>query len=611
MLSNDVIEQRLNNNKCECHLCNGKCKSNCPVCKKGGCSTCCKGGKSLIDKVIEKLPSSDDTARPRFPGELHAILKLPNGKPGIANYMGPGTHVVERIKRGDPPRTYTDKIAQAHDIRYGLAKSQEEVAAADRKFISSIKAAKGKDADINIQMGLRPIQAKVFLEEKGIVKPGKIASFGDIKSEDLPIVKSKLAELESIGLGGELDILKRKNLNYISNELKQKTDLVIKNKSKAEILGSFVFRSQTYPADIDLHEIVSSDKNAEDAYHKMYLALKTITKRLLSQRGVYFGEVKAGLDKRYKLDINDKQLRKKIIKLFNDGLIDDKQVDKLLKLESTHLINHESHDLLEEELRKLQIIRWNEKEVEQGYKILKGGVKLSLQDAMRDETVIKIDIWAPIEGKYTEISNMFFTVLEKPGNQIQLLNSEAGDYMRELYHQVEKYGSPAFYNPFKMLKRIWNIARFTDNDKLVKQVTPMFQGDVARINQISSEIGTIILMVENLKKSFPTEAIIKQIDDFKNRLSFVYEFEYGEVKVMKLIDQIISLFIAHIQRNRRKMIIKKLEELKDHLNDIRNKQTEKFLKSQKIGLHTIKYILKQPMKIEVMPFILKAVHADD
>ena len=38
--------------------------------------------------IINLLPDSDDTARPGFAGEKHAILKLKNGRPGVANYMG-------------------------------------------------------------------------------------------------------------------------------------------------------------------------------------------------------------------------------------------------------------------------------------------------------------------------------------------------------------------------------------------------------------------------------------------------------------------------------------------------------------------------------------------
>jgi len=41
-------------------------------------------GTSLRNMV----PSSDSNARPQYPGEMHAILKLPNGKYGTANYMG-------------------------------------------------------------------------------------------------------------------------------------------------------------------------------------------------------------------------------------------------------------------------------------------------------------------------------------------------------------------------------------------------------------------------------------------------------------------------------------------------------------------------------------------
>jgi hypothetical protein len=40
----------------------------------------------------------------------------------------PGTQITKRLKRGDPPRAISDKVAQAHDIRYGLAKGQKEVA---------------------------------------------------------------------------------------------------------------------------------------------------------------------------------------------------------------------------------------------------------------------------------------------------------------------------------------------------------------------------------------------------------------------------------------------------------------------------------------------------
>jgi hypothetical protein len=117
--------------------------------------------------------------------------------------MGPGTHVVERVKRGDPPRTLSDKVAQRHDIDYALAKSQADVVKADRRMVKRLKALEkaGADSKINTQLGMRGIQAKMIAERSGLVKPGKIASFGGTHQSDVPIMERKRKELEQQGFG--------------------------------------------------------------------------------------------------------------------------------------------------------------------------------------------------------------------------------------------------------------------------------------------------------------------------------------------------------------------------------------------------------------------------
>ena len=52
-------------------------------------------------RISNAIPDSDANARPLYPGEIHTLLKLPNGAYGRANFMGPNTHIIERIKRGD------------------------------------------------------------------------------------------------------------------------------------------------------------------------------------------------------------------------------------------------------------------------------------------------------------------------------------------------------------------------------------------------------------------------------------------------------------------------------------------------------------------------------
>ena len=54
------------------------------------------------------------------------------GKTGIEfhwpgyQYMGPGTHLEKRLKRGDPGINRLDRIAKQHDIDYSRARSHQD-----------------------------------------------------------------------------------------------------------------------------------------------------------------------------------------------------------------------------------------------------------------------------------------------------------------------------------------------------------------------------------------------------------------------------------------------------------------------------------------------------
>jgi len=164
-------------------------------------------GKSLQNI----LPSSDETARDGFAGERHAILQLPNGKYGVANYMGPGTQVIKRLKRGDPPRTLSDKTAMRHDIDYALAaglKNKEAqnkaIREADKRMVKNLdRIAKMKgDAQKNIFQGRRLIQGKMAAEDVGLMEKGSFGGdLAPISDEDKIILMSNRARLGQEGYG--------------------------------------------------------------------------------------------------------------------------------------------------------------------------------------------------------------------------------------------------------------------------------------------------------------------------------------------------------------------------------------------------------------------------
>ena len=53
-------------------------------------------------------------------------------------YMGPGTHLKKRLKRGDPGINRLDRIAKQHDIDYSRVKTLKDKHVADRKMICAI-----------------------------------------------------------------------------------------------------------------------------------------------------------------------------------------------------------------------------------------------------------------------------------------------------------------------------------------------------------------------------------------------------------------------------------------------------------------------------------------
>ena len=156
------------------------------------------------------LPGADATSAPAFPGEIHAPLLLPNGKGGIANFMGPGTQVLKRLERGDAPRTPADEVAMMHDVQYRLAqdlKSRDaQVAAqreADKRMVASLDRLEQSRGDhlFNIAQG-KLIAAKMLGEDVGVMRKGTFGGpLEDLSQKERDVLTKKYTELEQKGLG--------------------------------------------------------------------------------------------------------------------------------------------------------------------------------------------------------------------------------------------------------------------------------------------------------------------------------------------------------------------------------------------------------------------------
>lgn len=156
----------------------------------------------IATRIKNRIPATDATARKAWPGEKHAILKTKKWT-GIANYMGPGTNIIKRIENDDPPRTNSDKVAQAHDIRYTLF--PEKGRDADQKMIKALKRIQREKTDsaINVHMGMQPIKAKMKLEDMGIMSKDKFTKPGstNLTPAQRAMMTKKLNELAQQGYG--------------------------------------------------------------------------------------------------------------------------------------------------------------------------------------------------------------------------------------------------------------------------------------------------------------------------------------------------------------------------------------------------------------------------
>ena len=203
-------------------------------------------GSSVGKSIINRMPSSDDTARPGYAGEKHTLLQLPNGRYGVANYMGPGTEVLKRLERNDPPRTKADEVAQLHDIEYAIAQTMANkdeqlraVRQADERMIRNLSRIEreGGDHKKNIFQGKRGIQAKVVAEDGGVLSrdafSGELRQYSDSEMRLLKGNRQRLTQKGlgvGLGVGGVGQLLKQEILRNME-----------KSKKRASQKGGFIF----------------------------------------------------------------------------------------------------------------------------------------------------------------------------------------------------------------------------------------------------------------------------------------------------------------------------------------------------------------------------------
>lgn len=285
-------------------------------------------------------------------------------------------------------------------------------------------------------------------------------------------------------------MLQPKLISSYSTPIQQTISLVT-FADDVEPVGSFALKL-LYPGDIDVREQITACCNEQEAVQKIANDVKEMVKKIISTPGFFLADFKAGLDERYPDD------------------------------------------------RDLYIVRWDAHELIKGYKLLPGNYKITLEQALSDPTIVKLDIWAPVEGRYIEASNFMILMVEHPDGTTEFLNGLQPDYITSIRQDVFDYFSRNKLNAFKATKRMLLLARAYEDEHMLSIIVPLINSGAGIMYQVISDMNTIVEMTEKLQNSTPYEYIFKEIDGFKNRLSYIHEFEFDEMNIDLLIDHIVK-----------------------------------------------------------------------
>ena len=260
---------------------------------------------------------------------------------------------------------------------------------------------------------------------------------------------------------------------------------------ETEPVGSFAYKL-LYPGDIDIREQIKESGSKSHALLKIAQDIQNIVRKVISHPGYFLAEFKAGLDHRYPKD------------------------------------------------QSLYIVRWNESDILKGYKMLPGNIILPLEKALEDQTIVKIDIWAPINGRYVELSNFMILVYENEMGQQIPINGPQPDYIESIKKDVRTYLSKNTLNVFKASKRMLLLAKAYNDNVMLGKILPLINSGAGLLYQVVSDMNTISDMVNKLQNRSPYEFIFKEIDNFKDRLSYISEFDIDDQKVNMHINNIVQ-----------------------------------------------------------------------
>jgi hypothetical protein len=317
------------------------------------------------------------------------------------------------------------------------------------------------------------------------------------------------------------------------------------------VVGSSSLRSQLYAGDIDAMEKVKVKTAAEFASN-----LQEVVKRVRSIPNTTIVEVKCGEIPEWNvfrptariedckiLDFNPTESKAVVDSLLAEKHISPSEAKTAVSLlEDATTLN--GFLTARKEIR-FHILRWSVADILEGAMEYRG-VVVGLEDAIESGGLTKIDTISSIRGVYTEVSLLYELTLG--GKKI---SGPPSNVVKSLEEDILYYNKT---NAFKALKRLFAIARFKKETKLLSQITPILNSDLGRLNQMVGDVGTLLTLLD--RPSPPIARIRLTVRDIQSRLGNLYQFKdllQSDSQLTGHLEAILKTpskkgFVSHLER---------------------------------------------------------------
>lgn len=363
---------------------------------------------------------------------------------------------------------------------------------------------------------------------------------------------------------------------------------------KVVIAGSYIYRVQRYPGDIDLTDtIIKVKKGKSDPIGQLVKSIQDIIirikKEILGKTNFFLGDIKIGMDRDYK------QLIKGIGEIKSGRIVGynySKSIKELNRLKRKKLIASKDYDEIKELLKKkpslldfelllkkfndLVVYRWRGSEIVRGY-VEFADEKLTLREAIQSPGVIKIDMYYWLNNRFVEITSFLQLYIKKKGKLMNVnIRRKDSDYVPDMKEQLHKYLSKFHFNPFKALKRMLVLSFIGKDDRDSKLLSKLMSSGYAIMYQAVGDLKVLLEMINTIEAP-PYEKMGIEANDMKDRLAHIYEFKIPE----KIYEKINDLYID-FSNGRRDEIEKTLNDLINNLSNMLNKNTVLWIRRNKL-----------------------------